>query len=88
MKTVTGKPGEVAEDQTEDDDADERLEDRPRDPENRLLVANLEALDGENQAELAERPELADFGRGLVHSFIDDADHVSASASRSARTNR
>ena len=53
----------MAEDQTEDDDADQRLEDRPRDPENRLLVANLEALDGENQAELAERPELADFGR-------------------------
>ena len=54
---------EAVEEDRERQRADERLDPRPRDAEERLLVADLEVAQGEEVDQLAVRPELAQLQR-------------------------
>ena len=57
-----GKLCELPEDEREHDHRQERLQHRPRDPDQRLLVANLDVAPGEDHREIARTPELAEVG--------------------------
>ena len=64
-----------AEDEREDEGEDERLQHRPADAEEALLVADLELALGEEVDELAVLPELAEVnrletGRGRDRRFL------------------
>ena len=50
--------GELPEDEREDDHRQERLQHRPRDADQRLLVAHLDVAPREDQREVASAPEL------------------------------
>ena len=56
---VAGDTREATEDEGEHEHAYDRLDDRPADPEQRLLVAGLDVAESEEHDQLAVRPQLA-----------------------------
>ena len=71
---VRGEVRELPEDECERNHRQERLQDRPRDADRRLLVANGDVAPGEPEQQLAVVPQLGDVEMRPARRGLDDRD--------------